>query len=529
MAGKALNRRYFLGAAAAALAAPSVGLAQGANVLKFVPQTDVSVLDPIWTTTYPTRDHALLVFDTLFGMDGSYRMTPQMLEGALTGEDGKLWTLTLRDGLKFHDGTRVLARDCVASIRRWGARDAFGQALLAATDELSAPDDKTIRFRLKYPFPLLPDALGKSSPSICAIMPERLAQTAPTDRISEMVGSGPYRFLAAERVPGALMAYQRFADYVPRSSGTAEWTAGPKVAHFERVEWRIMPDANTVLGAIRNAEIDWWYTPDTDLLPAVKRLRDVTTKVIDPTGWIATMRLNHLVPPFDNPALRRAVLSYVSQADFMQAQTSDSSLWKDGVGVFCPGTPLASDAGMEVLTRPRDIATARQAIAAAGYKGEKVVVLGASDIAASRAASDIGADLLGKMGFNVDYQLSDWGTLVQRRAKTEPVDQGGWNVYHTFWSGTDMFTPAGHAFLRANGRAAGPGWPTIPELETLREDWFKAPDLAAQKDIARRIQTLAFEQVPYVPLGQLFFPTAFRSNLTGVLNGSPVFWNVRRT
>lgn len=528
MAIKALNRRHFLGSAAALLAAPAVGLAQGANVLKFVPQTDVAVLDPVWTTTYPTRDHGFLVFDTLFGMDGQYRMSPQMLEGALTGDDGKLWTLTLRAGLKFHDGSAVLARDCVASIKRWGARDAFGQALMAATDELSAPDDKTIRFRLKYPFPLLPDALGKSSPSMCAIMPERLAVTSPTERITEMVGSGPYKFLTAERVPGALMAYQRFAEYVPRSSGTADWSAGPKVAHFERVEWRIMPDPNTVLGAIRNGEIDWWYTPDADLLPAVRRLRDVTTKVIDPTGWISTMRLNHLVPPFDNPALRRAVMSFVSQAEFMQGQTNERDLWKDGVGIFCPGTPLANDAGMEVLTRPRDIGQAKQAITAAGYKGEKVVVLGASDIAASRALSDIGVDLLQKMGFNVDYQLSDWGTLVQRRAKTEPVEQGGWNVYHTFWSGTDMFTPAGHAFLRANGRSAGPGWPTIPGLETLRDDWFKAPDLAAQQDIARRIQTLAFQEVPYVPLGQRFFPTSFRSNLTGVLNGNPVFWNVRR-
>lgn len=522
------SRRRFLGTGAAMLAAPALSLAQGANVLKFVPQTDVAVLDPVWTTTYPTRDHGYLVFDTLFGMDGQYRMQPQMLAGAVTENDGKLWILTLRDGLRFHDGAPVLARDCVASIRRWGARDPFGQVLLAATDELSAPDDKTIRFRLKHPFPLLPDALGKASPNMCAIMPERLANTSPTERVNEMVGSGPYRFLANERVPGALIAYQKFEGYVPREGGTPDWTAGPKVAHFERIEWRIMPDPTTAMGALRAGEIDWWYSPDADLLPALKGMRGVSTRVIDPTGWIATMRLNHLVPPFDNPAIRRAVLWAVSQSEFMEAQTSDRELWKDGVGIFCPGTPMASDAGMDAVTAPRDLGKAREAIRAAGYKGEKVVVLGAAEIASSKALSDVGADLLQKLGFNVDYQISDWGTVVQRRAKTEPVEQGGWNVYHTFWSGTDLFTPAGHAFLRAHGRNAAPGWPDIPELERMRDEWFRAPDAAAQAAIARRMQEVAFREVPYIPLGQRFFPTAFRSNLTGILNGNPVFWNVRR-
>ncbi|WP_252511188.1 ABC transporter substrate-binding protein [Phreatobacter aquaticus] len=525
---RSINRRTFTASALATLTAPSLSLAQGANVLKFVPQTDVAVLDPVWTTTYPTRDHGYLVFDTLFGMDGQYKMSPQMLEGAATEADGKVWNLTLRAGLKFHDGSAVLARDCVASIKRWGARDAFGQALMAATDELSAPDDKTIRFRLKYPFPLLPDALGKASPNMCAMMPERLANTSPTERITEMVGSGPYRFLAGERVPGALIAYAKFDGYVPRSSGTPDWTAGPKVAHFERIEWRIMPDSNTALSALRAGEIDWWYSPDADLLPAIRRMNGVASKVIDPTGWISTMRLNHLVAPFDNAALRRVVLSAVSQADFMQGQTSERDLWKDGVGIFCPGTPMASDAGMEVLTKPRDLAALKKAVIDAGYKGEKVVVLGATDIASSRALSDVGADLLQKLGFNVDYQLMDWGTVVQRRAKTEPVEQGGWNVFHTFWSGTDHFTPAGHAFLRANGRNGAPGWPTVPALETMRDDWFKAPSAAAAAEVARKMQLLAFQEVPYVPLGQRFFPTAYRSNLTGMLNGNPVFWNIKR-
>lgn len=527
-----MQRRTLLSSAAAlaALARPSIARAAGTGVLKFVPQTDVAVLDPIWTTTYPTRDHAYLVFDTLFGMTSAYEVTPQMLAGATTEGDGLVWNLTLRDGLRFHDDTPVLARDAVASIRRWGARDTFGQALMAATDELSAPTDKQIRFRLKQPFPLLPMALGKSASSMCAIMPERLASTDPFKQITEMTGSGPYRFKANERVPGALLVYEKFTDYVPRPDGVADWTAGPKIANLDRVEWHIIPDASTTLAAMRNGEIDWWWIPDADLVPALSQMPNLTVRNNDPTGLIATMRFNQMVPPFDNPALRRAVLAAVNQEDFMVAVAgTDPAWWRDGVGVFCPGTALANDAGLSAVTGKRDLAKAREAVKASGYNGERVVVLGASDIASSKALSDVGADLLKQIGLNVDYAISDWGTVVQRRAKTEPVAQGGWSIFHTFWSGTDQFTPAGHAFLRGNGRAAAPGWPTSPQLESLRSDWFRAPDLPAQQQVARAMQLQAFQDVPYVPLGQQLNATAYQKNLSGVLKGIPLFWNIRRS
>jgi peptide/nickel transport system substrate-binding protein len=232
-----IQRRTLLAAAAATLATPAISRAAAARVIRFVPQADLAVLDPIWTTTYQTRDHAFLVFDTLFGVDSLYRAQPQMVEGMTGGNDGKEVRLTLRPGLRFHDNTPVLARDCVASIKRWGARDSYGQALLGATDEVSAADDKTIVFRLKYRFPLLADALGKTPPSICAIMPERLAATDPFKAVTEMIGSGPFRYKADERVAGSLVVYERFDGYAPRPNGVADGTAGPKVAHFDRVEW----------------------------------------------------------------------------------------------------------------------------------------------------------------------------------------------------------------------------------------------------------------------------------------------------
>lgn len=520
-----MNRRTFL-AAASTLAMPSIARAQGA-VLRFVPQADVAVLDPIWTTSYQTRDHAFLVFDTLYGQDANYAAQPQMVAGAVTEPDGLRWELKLRPSLRFHDGTPVLARDCVASIRRWGARDTFGQALLAATAELSAPDDTTVLFRLHRPFPLLPDALAKTSPSPCVIMPERLATTDAFKQVSEMVGSGPYRFLPDERVPGARVAYGRFDGYVPREGGEPSRTAGPKRTTFDRVEWTVIQDAATASAALQRGEVDWWLVANPDLLGRLRADRRLQVRTQDPTGIIGTMRFNQLHPPFDNPAMRRAVLGAVVQSEYMQAVSGpDRALWADGVGYFCPGTPLASSAGMDAMTG--SLEAGRRAIEAAGYKGERVMLMVPTDIPSVLALAEVTADLFRKLGLNLDAQTMDWGTAVQRRTNMEPPDRGGWSVFQTSWSGLDHVNPAGHPFLRGNGRAAAPGWAVSPTLEMLRDQWLQATDLAAQKALAERMQAQAFIDVPYVPLGQQFQQTAHRAELSGILPGMPVFWNVKR-
>ncbi len=389
-----MRRRGVLAAAGAMLASPRLGRGAERRVLRFVPQADLAVLDPVWTTAYQSRDHAFLVFDTLFGQDAEFAPRLQMLEAATTEAAGLVWRLLLRPGLVFHDGTPVLARDCVASIRRWGTRDGFGQALLAATDDLSTGDDRTVVFRLKRPFPLLPDALGKTAPSACVIMPERLAQADAFTQVGEMVGSGPYRYLADERVPGARVAYARFDGYVPRADGVPSRTAGPKRASFDRVEWHIIPDAATASAALQRGEVDWWLAANTDLLPPLRADRRLVVKTQDPSGIIATMRFNQLHPPFDNPAIRRAVLGAVTQSDHMEAVSGpDRALWTDGVGYFCPGTPLASDAGMESLTRPRDLARSRRELEAAGYRGERVMLMMPTDIPSVAALAEVTADL----------------------------------------------------------------------------------------------------------------------------------------
>jgi peptide/nickel transport system substrate-binding protein len=523
-----MKRRTLLTMAATTLAAPRIGNAQAARPLRFVHDADIAVLDPVATTNYQTRDHAFMVFDTLYGQDNAYRARPQMVAGHVTENDGRIWKLTLREGLAFHDGSKVLARDAVASVARWGKRDSYGQALMARVDELSAPDDRTIQFRLQSPFPLLPDALAHFSPSMCAIMPARLAETDAYKPVSEMVGSGPFRFKTDERVSGSRVVYEKFAGYMPRDE-PAECTAGGKVVHIERVEWHILPDASMIANALTTGEVDWWMAPSADLLPLLRKSRNIAFPILSPSGVIATMRFNQLQPPFDNPAIRRAILHAVRQSDYMTAVLGeDRANWRDGVGYFCPDTPMASNAGMENLASPLDLVAARKELDAAGYRGERVVLLMPTDIPRFRTLAEVTADFMQKLGMSVESQPMDLATMVQRRGKQEPLDQGGWSVFHTTFGGPDQFNPAVHAYLRGNGRAGIMGWPASTRIEELRDAWFATSDLAAQKKAAEQLQLQAFQDVPYIPLGQWRLPTAHRTDLQGMLTGLPLFWNIRR-
>lgn len=528
MGQRRMQRRDFLKVAAAApfLGLPGIVRAAPASTLRFVPVIDLAFVDPIYSTAQVSRNHGFMVFDTLYGMTSRLEVKPQMVEGHTVSSDGRQWDLKLREGLLWHDGERVLARDCVASVKRWARRDPFGGALMQATDELVATDDRTIRFKLKAPFPLLPYALGKPSVPACFMMPERLANTDPFKVIPEVIGSGPYRFKADERVVGAHNAYERFAGYKPRAE-VPDWTSGGKVVHFDRVEWTTMPDAATAAAAVQTGEQDWQETTPHDLLPVLDSAKGVATRVLDPLGFTCMMRLNLTQPPFDNPAIRRALLGAVDQSAFMTAVAGDDPKYQhEPLGFFCPDTPMASDVGLDVFRGPRDYDKVKRDLAAAGYKGEKVVLLVPADSLAQKPLGDVAADMFRRAGMDVDYVGIDFASVLQRRNSRKPVAEGGWSAFVANWQGIDWLNPVGHMGLRGDG--GYPGWYQSAEMEKLRAAWLAAPDLAAQQKLCADIQRLAFNDVPYYPIGQYKQPTAYRANLTGMMSGTAVFWNIRR-
>jgi peptide/nickel transport system substrate-binding protein len=529
-----MDRRTFIKSAGSAVALASTGglaapaFAQGAKVLRFVPQSNLANFDPIWGTQYVVRNAATLVWDTLYGFDENLVPRRQMVESEEVSSDGLVWTFKLRPGLKFHDGEPVLAKDVVQSLKRWSARDPMGLMIKAIENEIVAVDDRTWKWSLKKPYPKMILALGKSNAPCSFIMPERIALTDPFKQITEYVGSGPMKFKKDEWVPGARAVFEKFGDYVPREE-KASWLSGGKRMLVDRVEWVIMPDPATASAALQNGEVDWWENPISDLVPVLKKNRNIEVDIADPLGNVGAFRMNHLQPPFNNPKIRRAVLMAMNQEDYMRSLVGDDDkLWKPIPGFFTPNTPLYTEEGGEIL-KQRNIEAAKKMLAEAGYNNEPVVCIIAQDQPITKAMGDVTVDLLKRMGMNVDFVATDWGTLGARRAQKTPPTQGGWSMFHTWHAGADCINPSAYTAVRGNGDKAFFGWPDSPAVEKEVTNWFEAKDLTEEKAAIARLNKAAMEDVIYAPTGFFLGYQAWRKTVSGVVKGPiPFFWGVSK-
>ena len=532
-----MDRRAFLKSAAktgalavaGGLSTPAISQRAAARTVRLVPHADLANFDPIWTPAYIARNAGLLVWDMLYGIDASLRVQRQMVEAEEVSADGLTWTFRLRPGLKFHDGEPVLARDAVASINRWAARDALGHMLKAIENELVAADDRSFRWVLKKPYPKMLLALGKISTPCCFVMPARIAATDPFKQINEYVGSGPMRFVRSDWLPGAMSAFEKYADYVPRQED-ASWLAGGKRIAAERIEWVVMPDGATVAAALQSGEVDWWEIPIPDLVPMLRKNRNIIVNINDPLGNIGVMPINHLSPPFNDVRARRSILMALNQQEYMQAFVGDdASLWKPLPGYIPHGSPLYNEEGGDILKGPRQLDAAKRLLAQSGYAGDPITCMAAQDLPHHKAWGDVTVHILKRLGMNVEFAAIDWGTVVARRAQKKPPSQGGWHIYHTSIYGVDCVTPTS-IFQHADGSSAVNGWPNIPAVEAEIAAWFDATTLEEERAAMRRFNKAALEQVLYAPLGWYLRHYAWRRHLTGVTQGPlPLFWGVSKT
>src|SRR5216117_932117 len=517
-------------AATGGLSMPALSQGAAARTLRFVPQANLANFDPIWGTQYVVRNAAALVWDTLYGIDATLQPQRQMVEAEETSDDGLVWTFRLRPRLKFHDGEPVRSKDVVASLTRWSARDPMGLMLKAIQNELVAVEDKTLKGSLKTPFSKMLMALGKNSTPCAFIMPERIAQTDPFKQIPEYVGSGPMKFAKGEWVPGAKAVFEKFADYTPRQE-KASWLAGGKQMLVDRIEWVVIPDPATGAAALQNGEVDWWESPITDLVPPLKKNRNISVDIADPLGNIGSFRMNHLHPPFNDVKVRRAVLAALSQEDYMRALVGDdTALWKPLPGFFTPDTPLYTEEGGEILKGKRDLAMAKKLLAESSYSAQPVTCVVAQDQPITKAQGDVTADLLKQIGMNVDFVATDWGTVGSRRAQKSPPGQGGWGMFHTWHAGADCVNPAVYIAIRATGDTAWFGWPNVPSVETEVTAWFDAKNLDEEKAAIKRLNKAALDNVVYAPTGFFLGYQAWRKNVSGIVKGPiPFAWGVSKT
>lgn len=512
-----------LGGMLLAAAVPQV-LAQ--TTLRLAPTADLKTLDPLFNTAYITRNHGYMVFDTLFAQDSKGEPQPQMVDTWESSDDGMEWSFTLREGLRFNDGTPVTSADVIASIGRWAQKDTLGRLMFQYGAEFTEADDKTFKLTLQRPFGLVLAALSKPSGLPPFIMPKRLAETDPNVPITEMVGSGPFLFKKEEWVPGNKVVYEKNPDYVPRSE-PADGLAGGKVVHIDRVEWLYLPDANTAAAALQGGEVDMIESVTPDFLPVLAANSDITlTATVASQGMIIP---NSIHPPFDNPLARQAIYHLVNQQEVVAAVGYTGEYATD----YCPSmytcsSPLTTDAGAAPFAKV-DVERAKALLKEAGYNGEKVVLLYPTDNVNS-PANLVVTEALKRAGVNVDLQAMDWASVASRRLRKEAPADGGWNIFLTHGGYFDAGTPVTNPWLSAPCGNGLPGWPCDEKLDELRSQWIAEIDPEKSKELAAEIQAQAYESVPYVMWGEFKPAMATRglSNLELLKSGIPVMWNISK-
>jgi peptide/nickel transport system substrate-binding protein len=505
-------------------------LAAGQKTITAVMHSDLRTIDPGITTAYITRDHGYMVYDTLLATDSSFKVQPQMADWKVS-DDKLTYTFTLRDGLKWHDGVPVTAQDCVASLKRWGKNDGMGQKLMDFTASLEAADERTIVLKLKEPYGLVLESIGKPSSLVPFMMPKRLAETPAGQQIAEQIGSGPFKFVKAEFQPGVKSVYEKNIDYVPRKE-PASWTSGGKVVKVDRVEWITMPDAQTAVNALQSGDIDFMENPPFEMLPILEGNPDLTVETLNKFGFQTLGRMNFVQPPFDNVKVRRAALLALNQKDVLDALVGNPKYYKTCIAVFVCDTPLETDVGADMLIKGGDMEAAKKALAESGYDGTPIVIMAPGDVVTLKAQPVVAAQLLRQAGFKVDLQATDWQTVVSRRASQKPVSEGGWNMFFTNWAAADVMNPVVNVSVGGRGKNGGWfGWAEDPKIEKLRDAFARASSAEEQKKIAAEIQKENYDQVIYIPLGQFLIPSAWRKSLAGVLDGpaTPIFWNIDKT
>lgn len=498
----------------------------GAQTITAVMHSGLRMMDPIQSTAFITREHGYMIYDTLVGIDSDFKVQPQMADWEVLDE-GKVYRFTLRDGLKWHDGTPVTSEDCVASIERWLDNDNTGPVIKEFLAGYNIIDDKTFELQLNEATSLVLDSLAKISSRPAFMMPKRIVEASGDKAVSEMIGSGPFKFVQNEFRPGVRVVYEKNTDYVPREEA-GEWTSGGKQVNVDRVEWVSMPDAMTSANALLNGEVDFIEHFPYDLLPLVETNPELTTTIIDPLGNWSYFRMNHMHPPFDNKLIRQAAIYAVGQEDVLKALVGNPDYYATCPSPFGCGTPNATDSGVDMVV-PSNIEKAKELLAEANYDGTPVVLLHPTDHVMASPQPVVIASALRAAGFKVDMQSMDWQSVVSRRSSRNAPDNGGWSIFATYGIIAASGDPFANTTIAANGEHAWFGWPDVPEIETLRFEYARAVNPEDKQSIAAKIQDLVLDEGVIVPLGQFRSPASFSNSLKNIPEAPiTVFWGVEK-
>jgi peptide/nickel transport system substrate-binding protein len=502
------------------------------KTVEVAPEVDLKILDPIWTTATITGTHGWAIYDTLFALDHDYAVHPQMVDKYEASEDGLTHNFKLRDKLAFHDGSPVTSKDCIASIRRWGARFGEAKIMLERSEKLEATDERSFVLKLKEPFgPVIETLAATAQP--CFIMREKEAATDPFTQITETIGSGPLIFVKEEWKPGAQVVYKKNPNYVPRGEAASGY-AGGKAVHIDRVEWTVIPDQGTQASALITGELDYLTNPTADIVPQLKTSPQIQIGLLDKLGWQLHVRFNSLNKPFDNPKTRQAIQMLIEsrQEAYLAATGYVGDFGKTCLTPFVCGSPNETMVGTERFAK-YDPAKIKALMKEGGYNNEPIVIMDPTDQPHLHMVALVLNEHIKELGFNADLQSMDWSTLVSRRAiKASPAqDKGGWNIFPTAWPSATMMDPMLNLPIDSScDQKNWFGWPCDEEMQKLRFAYLATKKADERKAVMDKIQLRFFESPSYAYAGQYFPPIAYRKDrLKGVIGmSSPVYWNMEK-
>lgn len=499
------------------------------SVLRVVPTQDLVAFDPISASSPQGSSYGMMIYDTLFTMDDKFVPQPQMVDTYTVSDDRSTYTFTLRDGQKWHDGQPVTAEDCVASIKRWGAKDGMGRILLSRTKSIDVIDAKTFQLTLKEPFAFVIDALARSNNAGAFMMPKRFAETDPLKPVAEAIGSGPYKLAKSEWVPGVKIVFVKNEDYVPRKEQPSALSGG-KIAYFDRVEWLIMKDPGTALSALQRGEVDIWEAPPPELLPIVKSSPDLATSVVNPLGRLMNLRPNFTHPPFNDVRARQALQYLTDQNEYMMAAVGDPEAFTTCTALLYCGGPLETHVGDERLQH-KDTEKAAALFKETGWDFSKpITILQAMDAPEYTATAQVLAQNLRSIGLNARLVAMDLATMQVKSLERGTPEEGGYNIFATYNSPGNGINPLTGNITFANCEKAYAGWPCNPELEKLRLSLGVASSIEERRKIAEEWQKIAYDFGLFVPVGQVRTTVAHRADIEGILQTGDVnvYYNVHR-
>jgi peptide/nickel transport system substrate-binding protein len=496
----------------AAVAGTQLDTARMGGSVKVALYSEPPTLDSTWTTGVLVVIPSQHVFEYLTVYNSKWDITPMLADSLDVAAGARTFTYHLRKGVTFHNGKSLSADDVVASLNRWGQLSGPGKLAYKSVRSVTAPDATTVKIELTRSFAALPNYLTGPYGGGAIIMPQEIAEKAGTERLTEYVGTGPYRFI--EHIPDRHIKLARFEKYAARTEPPDAY-AGRRTAYLDEVLFVTVPDAAARIAGVETGTYHWAEEVTRDEYDRLKSSKSLEPIVIKPLRFQGVI-FNKKKGPMTDVQLRRAVLSALDNKEIMAAAFGPQDFWRLDASLEPPETVWHSSAAKDRYNA-RSLDQARQLVKDSGYAGEKIRWIAPPDREDYFAVAVTGAQQLKQIGLNVDVVATDWGALLQQRTKPEEYD-----IFNTGFSFDTE--PTAISFLSDSY----PGWWVSDKKQELLSAMLETADFQQRKQIWDQFQQLVYEEVPVVKLGDFFGLTVKWRKLSGESNPVsqfPSFWN----